>query len=70
VPLDVLSWLSYALALGLAARAVGEFKYVGFFKRVRGSRFATLDTWIYSPLCLLLAAGVAYVAWRNGHLGF
>jgi len=57
---------SYALALGLLARAVGEFKYVGFFKRVCGSRFATLDTFVYSPLCLLLAAGVALVAWRNG----
>ena len=62
LPSFVLSWLSYALALGLLARAVGEFKYVGFFKRVRGSKFATLDTFVYSPLCLLLAAGVALVA--------
>ena len=66
LPLAALSWLSYALALGLCARAVGEFKYLGFFKRVRGSRFATLDTWIYSPLCLLLAIGVAFVALHNG----
>jgi hypothetical protein len=64
VPLQVLSWLSYALALGLFARAIGEFRYVGFFKRVRGSRFARLDTFLYSPLCLLLAAGVAAVASR------
>jgi hypothetical protein len=62
----VLAWLSYALALGLLARAIGEFKYVGFFKRVRGSRFARLDTLLYSPLCLLLAAGVAAVALQNG----
>lgn len=62
----VLSGLSFALALGLAARAVGEFRYVGFFKRVRGTRFATLDTLVYSPLCLLLAAGVASVAVRSG----
>ncbi|HYW55836.1 MAG TPA: DUF3995 domain-containing protein [Polaromonas sp.] len=59
---SVLSWISYALALGLLARALGEFKYVGLFKRVRGSRFAELDTWVYSPLCLLLAIGVALVA--------
>ena len=62
----ILTWLSFALAAGLLARAIGEFKYVGFFKRVRGSRFARLDTWIYSPLCLLLALGVALVAKRNG----
>jgi Protein of unknown function (DUF3995) len=66
LPSVVLSWFSCALALGLAARAVGEFKYVGFFKRVRGSKFATLDTFVYSPLCLLLAAGVALVALRKG----
>ena len=65
LPPVLLSWMSYALALGLLARAIGEFKYVGFFKRVRGSRFATLDTFVYSPLCLLLAAGVATVAARN-----
>ena len=62
----LLSWLSLALALGLLARAIGEFRYVGFFKRVRDSRFAHLDTWVYSPLCLALAAGVAQVAMHNG----
>jgi hypothetical protein len=66
LPVRVLSWSSYALALGLLARTVGEFKYVGFFKRVRGSRFARLDTLVYSPLCLLLAVGVALVASRHG----
>jgi uncharacterized membrane protein YidH (DUF202 family) len=61
----LLTGLSFALALGLLGRAIGEFKYVGFFKRVRGSRFARLDTWLYSPLCLLLAIGVAFVAQNN-----
>jgi hypothetical protein len=61
----LLRWLSYGLALGLLARAVGEFRYVGFFKRVVGSRFATLDTFVYSPLCLALAMGVALVAHRS-----
>jgi len=65
LPGRVLSWLSYALALGLSARAVGEFRYVGFFKRVRGSRFARFDTLLYSPLCLVLAVGVAFIA-RHG----
>ena len=62
VPSALLAGLSYTLALGLLARAIGEFKYLGFFKRFRASRFATLDTFVYSPLCLALAAGVAYVA--------
>jgi len=66
LPQAVLVWLSYGLAAGLLARAVGEFKYVGFFKRVRDSKFARLDSLVYSPLCLLLAIGVAWVGWQHG----
>ncbi|MDF2684113.1 MAG: conserved hypothetical rane protein [Brevibacillus sp.] len=40
-------------------RAVGDFRYVGFFKRVRQTRFARNDAWIYCPLCLWL--GLAFV---------
>ncbi len=56
----------YAVPLGftfggvLVLRAVGEFKYVGFFKRVKGSKFATYDSWLFSPFCLL--AGGAFLA--------
>jgi hypothetical protein len=53
------------LAAGLLARTVGDFKYVGLFKRVRGTPFARLDTLLYSPLCLLLSLGVASVAWSS-----
>jgi hypothetical protein len=64
LPRRLLTWLSYALALGLLARAVGDFRYVGFFKRVRRTRFARMDTLLYSPLCVLLSAGVATVAFH------
>jgi hypothetical protein len=66
VPHIALSWLSYGLALGLLGRAVGEFRYVGFFKRVHGTKFARLDTLVYSPLCLVLAIGVTLVALQHG----
>lgn len=61
-PGHLLAWLCDALALALLARAIGDFRLVGFFKRVRGSRFARLDSIVYSPLCLALAAGVFGVA--------
>ena len=48
----------------LLLRVIGEFRYVGVFKRERGSRFARLDTWLYTPLCAGLAAGVLYLATR------
>jgi hypothetical protein len=58
----VLTWLTFALAVVLLLRAVGDFRLVGFFKRVRGTTFARLDTVIYSPLCLALSLGVFIVA--------
>lgn len=63
LPPYLLRWASYALALGLMARAVGDLRYVGFFKTVRGTPFAKMDTLLYSPLCLLMSAGVAAVAY-------
>jgi len=51
------------VALVLIARSIGDFHYVGFFKRVRDTRFARLDTRVYSPIALLLGAATAIVAW-------
>lgn len=48
--------------LVFAARAVGDFRYLGFFKRAREGRFAWLDTYAYSPLCLALAILAGAVA--------
>ncbi|MCE7044448.1 DUF3995 domain-containing protein [Dyadobacter sp. CY312] len=36
-------------------RAIGDFRYVGFSKRFRKTRFAEMDSKFYSPLCLVLA---------------
>lgn len=54
----------FLIATVFLLRAVGDLRYVGFFKRVRGTRFARLDTFAYSPLCLLLAGLIAISAWR------
>ena len=51
------------VALVLIARSIGDFRYVGFFKRVRDTRFARLDTRVYSPIALLLGTATAIVAW-------
>jgi len=57
----VLAWLTRALAVVLLIRAIGDFRLVGFFKRIRDSRFARLDTVVYSPLCLALVVRSAIV---------
>jgi len=45
----------WVLLVVFAARALGEFNLVGFFKRVRHTQFGRRDTWLYSPLCLVLS---------------
>lgn len=35
-------------------RAIGEFKYVGFFKSIKTTTFAKWDTKLFSPLCLFI----------------
>jgi len=58
-----LQWIISAIALMLFARAIGDSELLGFFKQVKGSEFARLDTWVYSPLCVALGAGLLAVAW-------
>ncbi len=47
------------LAGVFALRAVGDFRLVGFFKRVRSSEFARYDSRYYSPLCVALSLAFA-----------
>jgi hypothetical protein len=53
---------TWALGLVFAARVVGDFRYVGLFKRVRGTAFAVRDDWLYVPLCALIGAAVLWLA--------
>jgi hypothetical protein len=62
IPPGVLRVATGLLALAFFARSIGDFRYVGFFKRVKGSLFATRDTHVYSPLCMVLALLVGVVS--------
>jgi aspartyl-tRNA synthetase len=57
--------LAYGLSATFVGRAIGDFRLVGFFKRVRGTHFAVLDTLVFSPLCLLCGLAVLYVAYHD-----
>lgn len=53
-----LTFFKYAtLVIGIifTLRAIGDFKYIGFFKKTAGTLFAKNDTRYYSPLCLAIA---------------
>ncbi|MBM9549230.1 DUF3995 domain-containing protein [Leptospira sp. 201903074] len=45
-------------------RAIGDFKYVGFSKRIKNKEFAYWDTILFSPLCLLISL-LAYLVQRE-----
>ena len=36
-------------------RAIGDFRFIGFFKTVKRTRFGINDTQIFSPLCLFIS---------------
>ena len=43
------------LAVVFAGRAVGDFRLVGVFKRVKDTRFARIDSAIFTPLCIFVS---------------
>jgi len=50
-------WVHYGYWLIPAAfilRAIGEFNYVGFFKKIKDTEFAKADTKLFAPLCLAI----------------
>jgi hypothetical protein len=69
LPLPVPGWASRAvvalMALVFLVRAFGWFRYAGWFKAVRDTRFGRYDTWFYCPLCLVLGLGLGRLAWAT-----
>jgi hypothetical protein len=59
IPAQGLKYGLPLLAFIFAMRAVGDFKYVGFFKKERTGSFARNDTRIYAPLSLFM--GVVFL---------
>ncbi|TGK07818.1 DUF3995 domain-containing protein [Leptospira semungkisensis] len=51
-------WFAFGISLLFFGRAIGDFKLVGFFKKIRSTRFAKNDDYLYSPVCILLS--IAY----------
>jgi hypothetical protein len=44
-------------------RAVGDFRLIGFTKRVRDTAFARLDTMVFAPLSAALGIACGVLAW-------
>ena len=48
-------WGCILIASIFVLRTIGDFHYVGIFKKIKGTHFSKYDSWMYIPLCLYLA---------------
>lgn len=49
---DIIGWTIPSI---FTLRAIGDFKYAGFFKKIRYTKFGKMDTLYFSPFCVILA---------------
>ena len=54
----------FLLAILFAIRTIGDFNYVGFFKKIKSTPFAIYDTKYFSPLCFYLSVSLAFIAYN------
>ncbi|MDO6602448.1 DUF3995 domain-containing protein [Arenibacter palladensis] len=54
LPAWIMKYGSWIIPIIFLLRAIGEFRYVGFFKSIKKTEFGKLDTKLFSPLCLAI----------------
>ncbi len=52
IPVWIHQYAYWVIPIIFIIRAIGEFNYVGLFKKVKHTKFAKADTKLFSPLCL------------------
>ncbi|MEQ9415293.1 MAG: DUF3995 domain-containing protein [Cyclobacteriaceae bacterium] len=62
IPAWIFEYGSWIIPIIFLLRAVGDFTYVGFFKKIKKTKFGEWDTRLFAPLCLAIAvAGLVLV---------
>lgn len=56
-------YVSLVFCVVFLLRFIGDFRYVGFFRRVKGTDFAEHDTIIYTPLSLFFSISCGFSAY-------
>ncbi len=52
---------SFIISMLFLLRSIGDFKYVGIFKKIIGTQFSYYDSIIYIPLCLFISISSFYI---------
>jgi len=63
LPLGAEKWGVWVLAGVFLLRTVGDFRYCGFFRKIKETEFGRMDRRWYTPLCLYLGLSSAWVGW-------
>jgi len=53
-PEALYQWTPWVLAVIFGLRAMGDFRYMGLFRRIGQSRFATWDANFYTPFSIIM----------------
>ena len=64
LPLFLVRTVLGLVGAAFVLRAIVPTPWTGFFKRIRGTRWARYDTFLYSPLVLVLGAALLVIALR------
>jgi len=56
-------YMGWTIGIIFILRAIGEFKIVGIFKKIKGTLFAKYDTYLYIPLCLFI--GYSFISYLS-----
>ncbi|WP_243396225.1 DUF3995 domain-containing protein [Leptospira hartskeerlii] len=56
---------SFLISFIFLGRAVGDFQLVGYFKKIKNTKFAKYDYLIYSPVCIILGISYSYLGWKS-----
>lgn len=54
IPNWIANYVYWIIPAIFILRAIGDFKYVGFFKKIKNTKFAKADSKWFSPLCLII----------------
>jgi len=54
IPEFFLLYGSWFITIVFILRAIGDFNYLGFFKKIKNTEFAKADNSIFIPLCLVI----------------
>lgn len=59
LPLWTLDYMGWIIPIIFILRAIGDFRYLGIFKKIKQTNFAKADSLYFSPLCLIIGmAGI------------